>query len=414
MNNFEDKNQFLEVTEYQSTDASEHITRKNKKSRGFTFKKVIALTLIISILGGLSIGAGIALTNNYVKSNNYQGLFNESSSTFSNEESKELISSYNEEIKNNPIVKIAEEVGPSVVAITSKVNVTNWFNNPYTQEAMGSGVIFDINSENILILTNNHVIDGAEELMVTLGEDSDAPAEVVGEDQSTDLAIIKIAKTDLDQEILKEIKAATFGDSHSLSVGEPAIAIGNPLGYNKTVTTGVISALNRDLNFPDEKLRLLQTDAAINPGNSGGALVNINGEVVGINTIKIADTKVEGIGFAIPINFAKPIIEELIEKGYVSRPYLGIMGKNVDEEASELYEIPIGVIVVDVMENSSAQQGGIQRGDVIISVDGTKILSMEQLSNLIKEHEAGDTIKVTIVRNGKERKEFNVKLGEKR
>jgi len=395
-----------EFEEYQDSLIEE------KTYKSSSLKKIIVITLIISIVGGLSIGAGISITNNFIKDSEIYASQREIPNNNEDEKNLKINSSNNGTV--SPIVDIAEEVGPSVVAITSKVKMSDWFNNQFTQQGKGSGVIFDIDSDNILILTNNHVINGAEELLVTLGENTEVAAEVVGEDEATDLAIIKIEKKNVPQEVYSEIKPAKFGDSDKLKVGETAIAIGNPLGYNKTVTVGVISALNRDLNFPEQELRLLQTDAAINPGNSGGALVNIKGEVIGINTIKIADTKVEGIGFAIPINFAKPIIKELIDKGYVSRPYLGILGRDVDEETSELYEIPIGVIVVDVMENTAAQRAGIQRGDVIIQVDDIKILSMEQLSNIIRGHETGDSIRITLVRNGKEKKELNVKLGERK
>lgn len=407
MNGFDnEKNEYIDY---------EDVKYEEVKQKKFSFKKIIALTLIVTIIGGLSIGAGITLTSNYLEGNFQNAYANNNENTIGeNNVDMEGISQYNDEIIDSPIVKIAEEVGPSVVAITSKVRVSDWFNNRYTQEGKGSGVIFDINEDSVLILTNSHVVNGAEELMVTLGEDIDVAAKAVGEDEATDLAIVEVNRKDIPKEAYSQIKPAIFGNSEDLEVGETAIAIGNPLGYHKTVTVGVISALNRELNFPDQSLRLLQTDAAINPGNSGGALVNVKGEVIGINTIKIANTNVEGIGFAIPIDFAKPIIEELVDKGYVSRPYLGIMGRDVDEEISELYEIPIGVIVVDVMEASAAHRSGMKKGDVIIEFDGVKITSMEQLSNLVKASEVGKETNVKIVREGKEKIELKITLGERK
>jgi len=385
---------------------------ERREKRRLSFKRAVVITLIISIVGGFSLWAGITFTNTFLSPSSH-AYRNEGLNSGGSQINIESINSYNTQMINSPIVEIAEKVGPAIVAITKKVSVRDWFNNRYTQEGLGSGVIFEIDDENIYILTNSHVISSAEELVVTIGENTNINAQVVGEDEATDLAIISIKKNEVPGEVLATISPAVFGDSDALKVGETAIAIGNPLGYNKTVTVGVISALNRDLNFADKNQRFLQTDAAINPGNSGGALVNIKGEVIGINTIKIADTTVEGIGFAIPINFAKPIIKELKEKGYVARPYLGIYGRDVDSYNSRLYDIPIGVIVAEVIENSPAQRAGLQKGDVIIEVDGTKITSMNQLSSIINDHEIGDTISVTIVRNGKERKTLTVTLGER-
>ncbi|RKD22160.1 serine protease Do [Caminicella sporogenes DSM 14501] len=386
--------------------------KESTEKRRFSFKQIVILFLIISLVGGTSIGAGFSIASNLMEGNKYH-LADNHNVKHNNKFDKNFVVNLQDSYVNSPIVNIAKEVGPSVVAITTKVRISDWFRNEYIQEANGSGVIFDVNDKNILILTNNHVIEDAQELIVTLNGNVKVPAVVMGKDRETDLAIVKIEKKDVPEDVYKKVRPAVFGDSDLLRVGEPAIAIGNPLGYNNTVTVGVISALNRELNLPDKRLRLIQTDAAINPGNSGGALVNIKGEVIGINTIKIADTKVEGIGFAIPINHAKPIIEELVNKGYVSRPFLGILGRDVDEHLSELYEIPIGVIVVDVIENGAADRAGIKRGDVIIEFDGKKIVSMEQLSDLIRKYEVGKKVKVKIVRNGKEKKEITVKLQEK-
>ena len=366
--------------------------------------------MIFSMIGGFSIGAGYRFSENYLTSYGDSEITNRADQMDIIDSSLAQNVSYTDTV--SPITFIAEEVGPSIVAITSKVQVRDWFDNQYFQEGQGSGVIFDVNDENVLIVTNEHVVDGAAEVIVTLYDNKKVPASIVGVDSETDLAVIKINTEDIPDEISNEIVAAELGDSDNLRVGETAIAIGNPMGYNNTVTVGVISALNRELELPDKKLELVQTDAAINPGNSGGALVNIDGEVIGINTVKIADTQVEGIGFAIPINSAKPIINELVNKGSVSRPYLGILGKDIDENIAEMYELPIGVFVGEVVENSAADIAGLEKGDVIIEFEGEKIYSMEQLSELIKSKEIGDSVTIGVIRDGNQNKELKAVLQE--
>ena len=289
----------------------------------------------------------------------------------------------------------------------------DWFMNETAQEGMGSGVIIQVNDDGVFILTNNHVVADSNQLMVTFENNVQAEGKVLGVDEDSDLAVIKIDENNIPKEVKGKIKVAEFGDSNKLTVGEEAIAIGNPLGYDDTVTVGVISALDRKLQMADKNMKLIQTDAAINPGNSGGALVNSQGQLVGINTAKIADTEVEGIGFALPINSAKPIIEELLKRGYVSRPYLGVMIQDIDEETAQAYEIPVGVLIREVLEGSAAYKAGLQPGDVIIEVDGDKVLSADQLTKKISNKKVGDKITVTIVRNGNQNKEFNVTLKEK-
>ncbi|SHJ52979.1 S1C family serine protease [Paramaledivibacter caminithermalis] len=403
---FDNKNEFLR-------DCKEIVEVKSRPvKRRKSFKNILIFGIIFSIIGGFSIGVGYKFSESYLSG------YAQNNGIVKEENQTEIIdSSLAQKVKYNqtssPIADIAEEVGPSIVAITSKVKVRDWFDNQYVQEGQGSGVIFDVNNGDVMIVTNEHVVDGAAEVLVTLYNNKKAPANIVGIDSETDLAVLRIDKKDIPKDIANKIVAAKLGDSDILRVGETAIAIGNPMGYNNTVTVGVISALNREIRLPDKKLELVQTDAAINPGNSGGALVNINGEVIGINTIKITDTKVEGIGFAIPINSAKPIINELVENGSVSRPYLGIYGKDIDKNISELYELPMGVFVADVIEKSAADIAGIKKGDVIIEFEGEKIFSMEQLSQLIKSKEVGDKVIIKIIRNGNQKKELKAVLQEK-
>lgn len=401
---YKDKNEFLE-------DCKEIIDVKAKPvKKKRSYRNFLIFGMIFSMIGGFSIGAGYRFSENYLTSYGNSEVTNKADQMDIIDSSLAQNVSYTDTV--SPITFIAEEVGPSIVAITSKVKVRDWFDNQYFQEGQGSGVIFDVNDENVLIVTNEHVVNGASEVIVTLYDNKKVSASIVGVDAETDLAVIKINIEDIPDEIRNKIAVAKLGDSDSLRVGETAIAIGNPMGYNNTVTVGVISALNRELELPDKKLELVQTDAAINPGNSGGALVNIDGEVIGINTVKIADTQVEGIGFAIPIDSAKPIINELVNKGSVSRPYLGILGKDIDESISEMYQLPIGVFVGEVVENSAADIAGLEKGDVIIEFEGEKIYSMEKLSELIKSKTIGDSITIKVIRNSNQQKELKAVLQE--
>jgi len=310
-------------------------------------------------------------------------------------------------VSNNSIVDIVKEVGPSVVNITTKVAVRDFFNNTYLSDGAGSGVIIEQDNENIYIMTNAHVINNTKELLVTLSNGEEIPAIVKGADTQTDLAVIQIKKNDVKD--LSYIKISKLGDSDNIQVGETAIAMGNALGYNNTVTVGVVSALNRQVTVDQKTLTLIQTDAAINPGNSGGALVNIYGEVIGINSVKITERDVEGFGFAIPINNAKPIIESLLKNGYVERPYLGIQGVDVTKAKSELTDLPVGIFVSYVEPDSAAYFAGIKERDIIISLDDKITYTMEDLKKLIDSHSVGDTVKIKIIRNNK-KLSLNAKL----
>lgn len=370
------------------------------------WQRTLALVLIGSMTGGLSVGVGSELVKNQFGSTGVTGpAYYEAVSKDS--ESTAALTGYNAIDKD--IVSIAQSVGPSVVAITSKVAYQDYFNNVSYSEGAGSGVIFKIDSQYAYILTNNHVIDGAESLLVEIQKNEFINASIVGKDKSTDVAVIKVALKDMKAETSKTIKPAVFGNSDALKVGQTAVAIGNPLGYNNTVTVGVISALDRELKGQNS-LKLIQTDAAINPGNSGGALVNGSGEVIGINSIKIANEEVEGIGFAIPINAIKPLIEEILTKGYISRPYLGIYGQDISSETAKAYEIPVGVLVRNVVDGSGAQQGGMKSGDIIISINDTRINSMNDISTTLAKLKVGESVKVKVVRNQSQNLTLTIKL----
>lgn len=299
------------------------------------------------------------------------------------------------DVRNTPVVRAAKLVGPTVVGITNKAVAHDWFNNPVETEGVGSGVIF---RKDGYIVTNNHVISGAKELIVSLPDGRSLKGKLIGADEMTDLAVVKVDA--------KDLPAASFGDSDKIVVGEPAIAIGNPMGleFKGSVTSGVISALNRTLDISDKRVKLLQTDAAINPGNSGGALVNADGEVIGINSAKVAANGVEGMGFAIPINTVQNIINEIMDKGYVARPYLGVSVFDPETAGRYGYQLNIdkGVYIFQLTLNGPCGKAGLQRGDIILKIDGEETNSVSDLRGKIAEKKVGDTVKVTFDRNGKE------------
>ena len=301
--------------------------------------------------------------------------------------------------RNTPVVRAAKTVGPTVVGITNKAVARDWFNNPVETEGVGSGVIFKNDGGKSYIVTNNHVISNAKELIVSLADGRSLKGKLIGADEMTDLAVVRVDDG--------KLPTAKFGDSDKIVVGEPAIAIGNPMGleFQGSVTSGVISALNRTLDISDKRVKLLQTDAAINPGNSGGALVNADGEVIGINSAKVAANGVEGMGFSIPINTVQNVINEIMEKGYVARPYLGVSVFDPQTAARYGYQLNIdkGVYVFQLTLNGPSGKAGLQRGDIILKLDGQETNSVQDLRAKIAEHKVGDTVKVTFDRNGKQK-----------
>ena len=306
---------------------------------------------------------------------------------------------------SSTVTKIAKRVGPSIVGIRMvTLSPRNWYYGDAMSQSKyeGSGIIIDSKG---YIMTNYHVVQYADPknsisknttLEVFLSDGRQAMAKFIGGDQKSDLAVIKID--------LKNLPVAEFGDSDALEVGELAVAIGNPLGleFQGSVTVGVISALNRTISIDDRTLNLIQTDAAINPGNSGGALLNSKGEVIGINTAKISLSGVEGLGFAIPINEAKPIVDQLIMFGYVKgRPFIGISGREITETISYLYDIPLGIYIMEVVPDSGAEKAGIREGDILVSLDGAEVRTMKDVDNIKDKYKAGDTVEAIVVRNGK-------------
>lgn len=307
----------------------------------------------------------------------------------------------------NPVVAIADVAGKSVVGVTVRSVSNTVFGGTSTSDSEGSGIIYTTDG---YIVTNYHVIENAisnqsiSKVYVTLpNSDEEIEASIIGADSVTDIAVIKIQKEGL--------SAATFDDSNNLKVGELVVAIGNPLGRELagSITVGYVSALNRTLTSNGRTYKLLQTDAAINPGNSGGALVSSSGKVIGINTVKIGATDVEGIGFAIPSNIAKPIVDELIKNGKIVRPYIGISGISLDDNMAKRYNLVKGVYVAKIESSSAAYNSGIKVGDVIVKIDDKEITTIEELNEIKNSKNVGDTVKITVYRDGKNI-EINVKL----
>lgn len=321
---------------------------------------------------------------------------------------------------------VVAEVMPSIVAVNNHYTETmSYFGQSMSSEAdaSGSGIIVGQNDTELLIVTNYHVIADTDKLTVQFVEGSEAEALIKGMDPDMDLAVIAVPVEEIESKTLQEIKVATLGDSDSLVVGEPAIAIGNSLGYGQSVTTGVISALDRSIEISGSADgTFIQTDAAINPGNSGGALLNIKGEVIGINSNKIGGSAVEGMGYAIPISAASPIIADLMLKETKSkvaeeeRGYLGISGISVTKDVSQAYGMPEGVYIAQVYENTAAARAGLKQGDIIMEFNGDSITSMEELQRELEFYAKGDTVDVkvmTMTVNGYEEATVKLTLGNK-
>ncbi|MDD3252681.1 MAG: trypsin-like peptidase domain-containing protein [Lachnospiraceae bacterium] len=305
------------------------------------------------------------------------------------------------------VSSIVERAMPSVVAInnTMLMKQETWFGPSQTVEvpSSGSGIIVGQNDEELLIVTNNHVVEDSKTLTVTFINDSQVAASIKGTDSDSDLAVIAVKLADIPSDAMSQIKVATLGDSDQLKVGQGVIAIGNALGYGQSVTVGYVSAKNREVKAEDSTTRnLLQTDAAINPGNSGGALLNMKGEVIGINAAKYSSTEVEGMGYAIPISQAQDIINELMNKktrvavDEKNQGYLGIQGQNIDETAATMYGMPRGIYVYKIIEGSAAAQSDLKEKDIITKFDGQSVRTMADLKNMLTYYEGGDTVNLTV------------------
>lgn len=392
---------------------------QNKPRKRFRFFRFVAMFVVFVFLGGIVFGAGYT-TAIYLGSELTPELVQAEPQTLSFDvnQIENVVSTTTTEEAGSSIVTIAETAGPSVVTISSTVEVQ--FNSFFgtqsqTQTGTGSGVMYKITDDDLLIVTNHHVIEDASRVQVTMHDGITLDAEVVGYNSKMDLAVLSIPLIRLEEEGSQDITVATFGDSEALKVGEIAVAIGNPLGarFSSTVTAGVISAVDRELNINGTNLTMLQTDAAINPGNSGGALVNSKGEVIGINTAKQVDESVEGMGFSIPIHLAIPVINAIEESGEGNdiavfesdreltpdKPFLGVSISDITNEIFAETQMPFGVYITYVFPNSGAEAAGIQTGDVLYSIDGTRLMTSDDLFDILSTKEVGDTIKISLSRD---------------
>lgn len=411
--------------------ANSHSANPPKKKSGFGafIGKVAVAAVVFGLIGGsIFVGIGYAGSKTLISKQT-----SNTETTTSGKKTEIEVNNSDENVSKTAtgnaaeltdISQIVDEVMPSIVSITNTANISYedfWGRNENRQsQSCGSGFIISKDDKYLYIASNNHVVAQADSLKVQFSDGESVEGKVRGTDSSDDLAVVMVALDDMPEATLNTIKIATIGDSNAIKVGNASIAIGNALGYGQSVTTGVISALNRSVSTQDETTgeiitnsNLIQTDAAINPGNSGGALLNANGEVIGINSVKYASTEVEGIGYAIPMAYAKPILESLIENGeYVDTQtaYLGIRGGDVPEDMVA-YGYPEGVLVSEVLAGAGAGKAGIQERDIITEIEGKKISSMAEFQAELKNYSAGDTVEIKIARqDGSSFKEKKVKV----
>ena len=384
------------------------------------FLKITTYAAVFGLIGGMSFEGTTYISNKYL---NKSAVESTSSTTKSIDNTKTLSSTSTKTSSSDGVSGISENVLPSIVAIDVKTTETSTdvFGRTYKQDASGSGsgIIVAQDSKNIYIATNNHVVADANSVSVTFNDKSVYSAVVKGTDSDSDLAVVEVPVSKLSADTLSNIKVATLGDSSKTKVGAQAIAIGNALGYGTSVTVGYISAKDREVSSEDTNMKLLQTDAAINPGNSGGALVDSTGAVIGINSSKYADTSVEGMGLAIPITTAIPIINDIVKSQTVSedeQAYLGIKGTDVSSEYAQYYNLPEGIYVSSVTSGSPAEKAGIKKGDVVVKYKGKDVTTMEGLQEKMSRSKAGDKVEITVKRadNGEYKEvKVTVTLGRK-
>ena len=388
---------------------------KNGSGIGKKIAKLVASAAIFGLVAGTCF-VGVSV----VKDKFYPSTADKIETTSGTTSSKKETSSGSSSNRQN-VSSVVNEVMPSVVSITSTIQSSNYYGfGTQESEGAGSGFIIAKTKDSLMIATNNHVVSDATSLTVGFVDDTTAKATVVGTDSSADLAVISVKIKDIKDSTASKIKVATLGSSDDLKVGEEVVAIGNALGYGQSVTTGVVSAKNREVSLTDGTMNLLQTDAAINPGNSGGVLINTDGQVVGINNAKLEDTSVEGMGYAIPITTAKTILTDLMNAGSVSTKdaaFLGVVGRDINESYSSALGIPSGIYVSQVVSGSPAEKAGISAGDVIVKFEGNNVSTMSGLKEKLAIKKANTKVKITFKRANQsgtyEEKTVTVTLGKK-
>lgn len=404
--------------------------KKKKKGKVSGLFKVIAAALVFGIVAGAAFQGYYMLFGPAPAQQNKDDKDGDSSLQATQVSDNEETDTDQKAITKGIVTDVSEvvdEVMPSIVAINSTANRTSYdfFGREYNQQAQasGSGIIIGQNNHELLLVTNNHVVEDSKSVEILFVDGSKAKAYIKGADANTDLAVLSVNMEDITKDTAAAIKVAALGNSDEVDQGDIAIAIGNALGYGQSVTVGYISASNREIPIGDEKETLIQTDAAINPGNSGGALLNASGQVIGINSIKYASTEVEGVGYAIPISKAIPMINELMDREVVSvkdQGYLGIdasKAQNVTDIYSQRFNMPIGVYIYSVIEDSPAEKAGLKQGDIITGLDNNEIKTIDDMVEILGYKKAGQNIKLRIqeMENGKYvEKILDVTLGKKK
>lgn len=391
-------------------------SKNNKNGMGKKAAKLVASAAVFGLVAGACfVGVSVA------KDKLYPSTADRIETTSGTTSAKSETSSSGSSSSSSNVASVVNEVMPSVVSITSTIQSSNYYGfGTQESEGAGSGFIVAKTKDNLMIATNNHVVSDATSLTVGFVDDTTAKATVVGTDSSADLAVISVKIKDIKDPTASKIKVATLGSSDDLKVGEEVVAIGNALGYGQSVTTGVVSAKNREVSLTDGTMNLLQTDAAINPGNSGGVLINMDGQVVGINNAKLEDTSVEGMGYAIPITTAKTILTDLMNANSVSTKdaaFLGVVGRDINESYSSALGIPSGIYVSQVVSGSPAEKAGISAGDVITKFEGNNVSTMSGLKEKLALKKANTKVKITFKRANQsgtyEEKTVTVTLGKK-
>lgn len=418
-------------TAWQAAAQNQPAGKPKKNKSGVFFKKAllsVSLGLLFGLFAGLGfygVQQGVGITKQPDSSQTVAEV-NSTTVADNGQSDIKLTNTNNVTVVESDISNVVEEVMPAMVSIVNNYTETgNFFGQTYTQEqaASGSGIIVSETDSELLIVTNHHVVADATTLQVTFIDGSEAEAKIKGMDSDMDLAVIAVPLSSLSSDTKNAISVATLGNSDDLKLGEPVIAIGNALGYGQSVTNGIVSALNREITLEDGSTgTFIQTNAAINPGNSGGALLNINGEVVGINSNKIGGSTIEGMGYAIPISSASPIIADLMERQTREKVadgqsgYIGISLQEVTSQIAQMYNMPTGIYVVSVEEGSAAEAAGIVKGDIITKFDGEKISSYSDLQNVLQYYAAGTTAKITVMRpeNGEYvQHDYDITLGSR-
>ncbi len=406
------------VVENSTENFYKETIKPHKENKASKFGRTVAAVSLAAVLGGLSVGVGLSAFNTFVNrvlpSSMGNNISEQSKFSFVTNRTG-LPEGTNAFVVPGEVTlsDVIESVEPSVVAITSIIPSTQtFFNIPIeggSGSGSGSGIIISEDNERVYIATNYHVIEGATSMRVSVTGKEPVTAKHVGADITADLAVIYVNKEELNRVGVEHIALATFGESDNIRVGEFVLAIGNALGEGNTATIGIISAKDKDITVENKNLNVLQTDAAINPGNSGGPLVNLRGEVIGINTAKLSKSLVEGMGYSISSSVAKPIIEGIMSKG--PRPFLGITSKDIPSDMIKFYDLPeFGVYVNSVLEGSSADLAGIKRTDIIVGFNGRSIMTFENLTDALAECSVGQSVEVKLIRDGKTKMTVTVKL----